>query len=172
MFYVVPAKGPVIYGHVLIVSKVHDVSLLCMEKSQKLAFVDIIEKIIGTPNFYTDFLFFEHGSYNDSKGGKTIDHTHVHLVPNFEKYANVIKNDYELKKEIDIEDIPNTKLRYPYLLMGTKKKVQIYDGNNVESQVIRIKIAEFNPMLIPYWQDDDNMEAVYKTIKMWEDVKF
>ncbi|WP_319479736.1 HIT family protein [uncultured Draconibacterium sp.] len=171
-FVVVPAKGPITEGHVLIVSKSHDLSLLCVKKEQKRIFVEVLNKIAGIENFYGDFLFFEHGSYNDSMGGKTIDHTHIHVIPNYSQYANVLDGTYLLKEKICISEIPNTCLHYPYLLIGTQKEIQIYEGADVKSQEIRIKIAENNPKVIPNWQDEENINVVKKTINMWKNVKF
>lgn len=171
-FIIIPAKGPLVAGHILIVSKKHDSSLLCVDFSQKLSFTSIVNTIINANDFYKDFLIFEHGSFRDDLGGKTIDHTHIHVLPNLNGYKKILENDYELKIKMQITNIPYTELHFPYLLIGDKEEVYVYDGKNVKSQIIRIKIAETNKYLIPYWQDFDNLSAVKETIKMWSNVEF
>ena len=171
-FRIIPAKGPIVQGHVLIVSKTHNTSLMSVDTLTKKSFIEIITKVIGRVPTYNNYLFFEHGSYNDEKGGKTIEHMHIHVLPNFNKYKNILEHSYKIEKKLKIIEIPNTSLYFAYLLMGDKKGVFIYNGISVESQIIRTKIATLNKKLIPYWQDYDNMPALLETLKMWKNVKF
>lgn len=171
-FYIVPAKGPLVSGHVLIVSKKHDLSLLCIDFAPKKSFKLLITEIISNMPAYNKFLIFEHGSYKNGTGGKTIDHTHIHVFPNFNIHKNILNSEYILEKTFLVADIPNTTLKFPYLLIGDAQEISIYNGVDVESQIIRIKIAETNSKFVPYWQDSENISAVNETIKIWKDVKF
>lgn len=171
-FYIIPAKGPLIPGHVLIVSKKHSTSLMSIDYLIKESFTYIITKIIDNIAAYKEFLFFEHGSYKDEKAGKTIDHTHIHVLPGYNKSKNILEESYNIERRIKVNDIPSTTLYCAYLLIGDKNGVLIYNGIGMESQIIRKKIAESNKKLVPYWQDYDNTNALEETIKMWKDVKF
>lgn len=168
-FIVLPTLGPLAKGQTMIASKKHELNLLSMDVNERSDFNSLIlyaETILGN-----NILFAEHGSFGDQTGGSCIEHTHVHVIPSFEKYFNILdtvlpifqdKNDQEkvyVTEQID----------FPYILtFNLKGGFRIYKAYNVHSQMIRKAICTAEGRRDWDWRQNNNVELIKKTIELWE----
>lgn len=117
-FYVVPAKGALVEGYVMIVPKEHVLSFAALssdklaEAMQVLADIqNILGKIYG-PNF----LVFEHGSGAEGKckHEKAIVHAHLHVIPFTLSLGGNLLSDFHLSP-LSLTDL-HQYAEVPYLL--------------------------------------------------------
>lgn len=118
-FYVVPAKGALVRGYVMIVPKEHHLSFAALPHEQLIESMQVLEdlknifrKIYGRD----DFLVFEHGSGKEGtcKHEKSIVHAHLHVIP----YSPLV--DKETMTKFHLTPLDLTKISeykdVPYLL--------------------------------------------------------
>jgi len=81
-FAVVPSMGQLSEGHLLILPKVHRLSLGHLTENERRELATVRERVYtaltmlsGTP------VWFEHGCVGESTGGCGIYHAHLHAVP-------------------------------------------------------------------------------------------
>lgn len=118
-FYVVPAKGALVRGYVMIVPKEHHLSFAALPHEQLVEGLQVLQdlqEIFGKIYHTQDFLVFEHGSGKEGacKHEKSIVHAHLHVMP----YASVMDADIMDKfqlKSVSIDQISQYK-DVPYLL--------------------------------------------------------
>jgi diadenosine tetraphosphate (Ap4A) HIT family hydrolase len=82
-FVVMPTIGPLVKGHLLIVTKKHYLSMGHLPESmyQELSDLSLEIRKVLTDRFYAP-VFFEHGPISQTKtGGACVDHAHMHAVP-------------------------------------------------------------------------------------------
>jgi len=117
-FYVVPAKGALVKGYVMIVPKEHHLSFAALpegELSEALQVLEDIKGLFGKVYNTTEFVVFEHGTGpNGSKHEKAIVHAHLHVLP----YTPVVTPETAIKfhlSPLDIDKISEFS-KVPYLL--------------------------------------------------------
>lgn len=118
-FYVVPAKGALVRGYVMIVPKSHYLSFAALPPEQLVEGMQVLtdlKKIFRKIYGAEEFLVFEHGSGKEGtcKHEKSIVHAHLHVMP----YSSVMDNETMAKfrlEPVNIEQISQYK-EVPYLL--------------------------------------------------------
>lgn len=173
--YVIPDVSPVCNGHYLIIPHEHCHSFSsCTEEtfhSLRKAILYILTEVYGT----TDVTIFEHGAVFEGTGGSSIDHAHMHILPQEPDLISLID-----KEHIYIEKIPFTKENFlslngkqPYILVGSKKfGVFIFTvDNRLPSQYLRKVSAEVLGSDIDYnWRkcfdEEESIERLKETLEM------
>jgi ATP adenylyltransferase len=86
-FVVLPSVGPLVPGHVMVVSKTHSYSLSSMG-ADAVSEYDALAARLRTAPFLRNGvpLEAEHGSTADDKAGACVIHTHVHWVPGMGRF--------------------------------------------------------------------------------------
>jgi len=116
-FYVVPAKGALVEGYVMIVPKGHYLSFAALSPELLMEAREVlkdIKSIFGTI-FGDQFVVFEHGTgAQGSKHEKSIVHAHLHVVPIHMTMESKTRNSYHLIP-IDMRNL-STYSKVPYLL--------------------------------------------------------
>ena len=107
-FYVLPSVGSLVDGYILIVSKRHVKSSVCLNKFEMNEYKYLISKYQNIfKNIYGKTpIIFEHGTYN-SYSASSVVHAHTHIVNiNFSDEKNILKkynffkiNDFDLIKK-------------------------------------------------------------------------
>lgn len=118
-FYVVPAKGALVEGYVMIVPKEHYLSFAALPKEQLVESMQVladVQQIFGKIYGSNRFLVFEHGSGKEGtcKHEKSIVHAHLHVMPYPPMMTKEILDRFQLEP-IEIEQISKYK-DVPYLL--------------------------------------------------------
>ena len=93
---VVPSLGPLVVGHLMLVSKVHKRSVL----SSSLPAIQDCDRLLGlcglrlTKLYSKGVVVFEHGAGNQERSGACIDHAHLHVLPGPERFVDVVLNEF------------------------------------------------------------------------------
>ena len=91
-YVVVPSLGPLVPGHVMIVSKEHQESLVAMGPAALDEYNDLAMKVRSGPLLHdSNVLEAEHGSTSGNKAGACVVHTHVHFIPKMGVHLSVFK---------------------------------------------------------------------------------
>ena len=169
-FIITPCIGPIVPGHIMIISKKHYQNLSCMD----LGCIEQIEGLLNIlfsdfSSIYKNAIIAEHGALNEErKSGACIIHTHLHVIPEakhsltaFEKILNRIKlNSLEEIQEINM----------PYILVIDSKRLNLFNADGTPSQTIRKivlaskgnfnnwdwrsqEINNYNDLTIEYWRE-------------------
>ena len=139
-FYVLPSVGSLVDGYILIVSKRHGKSSVCLNKFEMNEYKYLISKYQNIfKNIYGKIpIIFEHGTYN-SYSASSVVHAHTHIVNiNFSDEKNILKK-YNFFKINDFD-----------LIKKDRNYVKYINGENIYvsydfpliSQFMRILIAE------------------------------
>ncbi|MBC8484756.1 MAG: hypothetical protein H8D45_01785, partial [Bacteroidetes bacterium] len=171
-FCVLPSIGPLVEGHLLILTKEHYLSYAHIPQSKyrelkqvKYSTSKLLQRVYHSP------VFFEHGPMSEVlKGGTCCDHAHLHAVPvdieinikeELQKF-NFIPRDIK-----DLEELRDNKERLvPYLFFEDSQGEKIVcDAPMVETQFIRkllaVKIGSKNV----FWRYNLNIELVVAALR-------
>ena len=167
-FVLVPALGPLVEGHLMIVSKEHYPNLASMDEGlieECLSFISILSK------FYSqEVLFSEHGSYHDQTGGSCIEHTHIHVFPNLGHYFSLLDGILPVNKKSDLgfNSFNLKTLDFPYILTYNGiEEFRIYESYNAHSQMMRKAIANILGISEWDWKHNEKLELIEKSIENW-----
>ena len=168
-FLVTPSIGPLVRGHIMILSKEHHLSLASMPDEQIKECLDIAEKLAIIRK--EPLLFSEHGSFNSQMGGACIEHTHIHVIPNYSRFYHVLDNVLPVNKEFEaVQKLTHLKsVDFPYILNFTSDgKMRLYQAYNAYSQMMRRGIC--NALNRPDWDwsKNEKIDLIKETIKEWK----
>ncbi|MBS1660210.1 MAG: HIT domain-containing protein [Bacteroidetes bacterium] len=165
-FQLIPSIGPIDMGHFLIISKYHSSGLATMPKTDIasfFSFIGFIEGRLATD----DVLFFEHGSYEDQSAGSCVDHTHIHVLPNYSDCVSLLDGvdgiEYSKLEPSELHEID-----YPYIMtFNLAGDSRIYKAYNVHSQMMRKAICAKRQRTNWDWRADRNVSLVKEGIEFW-----
>ena len=152
-YVVMPAIGPLILGHVMIVSKIHFNNLASMGNAAIIEYDQLIEKIRKKiPLYKTKLLEIEHGATETDNAGACIVHAHIHLIPNYGEYEEIFIDTLNKITEIDkIQNIANVKKSY-ILVRGLSSNTKLYSATNLPSQFVRRVLFKLNDRIDWNWR--------------------
>lgn len=174
-FYVVPAKGAIVKGYLMIVPKEHVWSMAQLNQARREELLEVIEDIkkILKNIFHQEILIFEHGSGEEGKckHEKSIVHAHIHILP-----SNMIVSETQ-KKSVSLKKIEKSMLSIyqhePYLLYVNNED-QWYISSDPEVYISR---QYFRQLLAEYegisgelwnWRNYSFMEYIDDTVRSIE----
>ena len=119
-FYVVPSKGSLVAGYILIVSKQHllSVGTLTPELLDELILLKNKTKEKLSRIFPESVVVFEHGPYTQgTTTGCGVDHLHIHLAPLDQKIVTALHDKFDFKKVnmTDLSDAVQRNMSYLYV---------------------------------------------------------
>ena len=174
---VVPTIGPLVTGHILIVSRDHADSILATTKEEiiELEFV-LIECVTKLSRLYkSPCALFEHGTDSalPNLSGACIDHAHLHVLPCKEDFAAYVRGEFQnWLSDAPLHALHDRGLMGSYLLVGsTLEKPRFWFHKCSEptpSQCLRM----FGARLIGTkgswnWRDNPNGPDFIQTISDW-----
>jgi diadenosine tetraphosphate (Ap4A) HIT family hydrolase len=168
-FIILPTIGPLIEGQTIIASKNHFLNLLSMKPSELKDFTPLVEyakKILGN-----NILFAEHGSFEGQLGGSCIAHTHIHVLPTFEKYYSILDSIFPISNSISTLNglHLNEQIDFPYIFTFTLSgNFRLYKAYNAHSQMIRKAICTGENRSDWDWKSNYNVPLINKTIQLWQ----
>lgn len=166
-----PTIGAIVPGYVLIVSKIHRLSLMsCVrEEIVELDHIlkelrQILESIYGFP-----CIMFEHGSGSGSGNRPScINHCHLHVLPFKEDvYNSIDTGKFKIIKLESLDELcKEERQKYPYLLYQNHKgQFFIMYANTYVSQYFRQLIAISKGLPDKWdWRHNYFVENINKTI--------
>lgn len=168
-YLILPSIGPLVAGQTIIVSKQHQLNFFSMDISKRAALsmlIDYSSRVLGN-----NILFAEHGSLSEQSGGSCIDHTHIHVMPGFESYVDVLDNmlpvyleDFDLEMLHKIDEID-----FPYILTFTLSgRGRVYKAYNAHSQMIRQAICTKEKREDWDWKATQSNVIIEQTIDIWK----
>ena len=167
-FLIVPSKGSLCDGYLLILPKQHFISMNEMTNSQKDELLDLIKKYrIKFYNIYNKYpILFEHGSSKiQGSSASSVTHAHLHIVNhNFIDEKQII-NDLNMKKvSLDIFFKYQNQSYISYI--SPKEELYISYDFKPTSQQMRIYIANDLGLTNKYnWRTSNFKNNIKKTIE-------
>jgi len=169
--FVTPDLAPLVSGHLLVVSQKHYNSFsgapIEVKKALKKAMLYIYESL-----GYHDITWFEHGAVFPGKGGASIDHAHLHVLPYNFPVQKVVESDnkYFQKVEFSIEIFNSLANKQPYLWIGNGlDSSNIYFVNYLPSQYLRSIIMQLQGSDTYNWKnnfmEEESKEKYRETLK-------
>jgi diadenosine tetraphosphate (Ap4A) HIT family hydrolase len=166
-FIVVPSVGPVVPGHVMVVSKLHCHNLASMGSVAIQEYERLADRLRTAPLLRdADPLEAEHGSTGDDKAGACVIHTHVHWVPGMGQFLNEFKQRLSPRPENSLLQVGNNAGPYIFVRAGGMRAV--YDGQGLRSQTIRRILCELMDRDDTDWTQALRPDWVQETVKAWQ----
>ena len=170
-FVVLPALGPLMKGHVLVVSRDHAPSLASLGADAILEFERLVKKV---RRLYLqlggDLLEAEHGAVLAQSGGGCIVHAHVNLLPRAGQFYNILKG---VLPHLNVS-LPLTNLAsvvQPYILLKAADGMSVHDASAAQSQLIRrVLCRHFGRADDWDWAVFPRLDVVEQTIRFWKDI--
>ena len=170
-FIIVPSKGSVVVGYLLILPKTHITSINELTDLQKEELKSLIIKY--REKFYNQFqkypIIFEHGtSKQDSNSSSSITHAHLHIVNHNFKKENKIINQLGFEKVNENLFFKNMNRSYISYISPEFNFYITYDFEAV-SQQMRIYIAEDLNIKDKYnWKFSNFQNNISETISLFK----
>lgn len=166
-FSVLPCIGPLVKGHVMVVSKYHTDNLSKMGIERIKEYEYLKNRVQQSYELYnSNLLEAEHGAKQENNSGACIIHTHVHWIPNWGNKSNLFSN-LNLRNKIDkIENIYYEKV--PYIFSrGNSSIIRIYSAEDTPSQAIRRIITSEMGKKSWDWAVYPRYDLIKDTVNYW-----
>ncbi len=162
-FYVLPTIGSLVDGYILIVSKRHVNSSVCLNKYELNEYKNLISKYqnIFIKVYGKTPIVFEHGTY-DKNSASSVIHAHTHIVNINFKNEKEILDKYNF---FEIDDFSLIEKSRNYIKYISNDKIYItYDFPSV-SQFMRILVSNEIGIYDKYdWRSEKFLSNIISTI--------
>jgi diadenosine tetraphosphate (Ap4A) HIT family hydrolase len=163
-FIVIPSVGPLVRGHVLVVSKSHAESLASMGPEALREYDDLAAQLRNAPLLRdTDPLEAEHGSTGDEKAGACVVHTHVHWLPGMGRFLRDFQERLTVRSETVLSELNHT----PYIFVRSVHGHAILDARGLASQMIRRILCDLLDRDDCDWTQATRRDLVEETVGAW-----
>ena len=165
-FIVLPSLGPLVPGHVMVVSKSHCDSLASMGLEAVLEY-DCLAANLRTAPFLRDNdpLEAEHGSTADDKAGACVVHTHVHWLPGMGRFLGEFKRRLSLRPESNLLELAGG--AGPYLFARADGIQAFFSAQGLNSQTIRRILCDVLDRDDTDWMQAPRLDWVQETVDAW-----
>ncbi|MCQ9181272.1 hypothetical protein KMT30_19930 [Streptomyces sp. IBSBF 2953] len=164
-FVVVPALGPLVPGHALVVGRRHAGGLLTTARRVQTDYAELAALLRAHCALRgQDLLELEHGGATQGGRGPCIDHTHVHLLPGLSHCIGVL--DGRLPR-LDAPPRPTAAVERPYLWVRNATEARWYDATRAIGQEARRAIGRALQIDDWDWAVSPGWETVKETIGYW-----
>ncbi|MCX7049898.1 MAG: hypothetical protein NTX50_31000 [Candidatus Sumerlaeota bacterium] len=167
-FILLPAIGPLVKGHVMLVSRQHFASLRAMPSDCIVEYDKIINLLSNLREIGSNILEAEHGPNEECTGGACVAHTHINLFPGLGEYGNLLTDEYDI-----IGDCSNLlqikQVTEPYIYArGSDKKIFLYNSENAPPQAIRRAICSKIGNPDWNWVIAPQKQLISETVTFWK----
>jgi diadenosine tetraphosphate (Ap4A) HIT family hydrolase len=165
-FVVLPSLGPLVPGHVMVVSKAHYHSLASMGAEAVTEYESLAARLTKAP-FLADGhpLEAEHGSTPSDKAGACVIHTHVHWLPGMGRFWNEFADRLSLRAETSLLDFGCRDV--PYIFARARTQQGIFHAEGLRSQTIRRILCELMDRDDTDWMQAPRLNWVQETVDAW-----
>jgi diadenosine tetraphosphate (Ap4A) HIT family hydrolase len=165
-FIVLPSVGPLVVGHVMVVSKAHSASLASMGKDAIDEYESIAVRLKRAPLLRDgDPLEAEHGSTENNKAGACVIHTHVHWIPNMGPFWTAFEQRLRRRSEGCLLEVGAQ--GGPYIFARAAGGRGIFEAHGLRSQTIRGILCSLMEREDTDWTQALRMNWVEETVKAW-----
>jgi diadenosine tetraphosphate (Ap4A) HIT family hydrolase len=167
-FAVLPAIGPLVIGHAMIVSRQHFTSLAAMPLFAITEYDSLVRQLLKFPSVSGDLLEAEHGGTTGDSAGGCISHTHVNILPGLSNHSNIFDRQLPvLKSFTELTDIHE--LQYPYIMLRSNGgQGTAFLARGLPSQFIRLGLANALSLGRWDWRTSPEPEIIDQSIAFWE----
>jgi diadenosine tetraphosphate (Ap4A) HIT family hydrolase len=163
-FLIVPALGPLVVGHVLVISAIHTEGLRYLPAEMQQRYELLSGEIRAyCARFGDSVLEAEHGTSEGSIRGPCIRHTHIHILPGLGDVANVFDDRRDLAV---VNSIMSTYLG-PYIWIRNNVGERVYDASRAIGQEIRRTIGGNLAVDDWDWVVNPKPELIVRTKEYW-----
>ena len=162
-----PAVGPFVPGHIIIVSKRHLPNLAAMAETALAEFDRLVRMVAQGPLFRGQSLLeAEHGSTETDHGGACIVHTHVNLIPTAGRHVSMFEG------HLPLQTVPSglgalTTAQAPYIWLRSGDTMFVHEATGVPSQLIRRELWARNERDDWDWGVFPQNDLIRETVEQW-----
>lgn len=168
-YIVMPCIGPLVPGHLMVVSRGHFPSLGAMGTFAIAEYELLAKRLRAAAIFSTGALEAEHGGTTTDCGGACVLHTHIHWLPGLGGYDEAFEGVLPAATEAGSEIASITKLSVPYVsLRGTTGRLFVYVATELPSQVLRQLICSQLGRQDWDWRVSRRDDWISQTLAMWK----
>ena len=165
-FIVLPSIGPLIPGHVMVVSKHHCHSLASMGEDAIREYESLAADLRTAPLLRgASPLEAEHGSTVDDKAGACVIHTHVHWLPGMGQFWDEFNQRLSPRPERSFLELAKNPGSYIFARAGEKQA--IFQARGLPSQTIRRILCDVIDREDTDWRQALRPDWVEETVKAW-----
>jgi len=167
-FVVVPAVGPLLAGHLMIVSREHQPNLLALGLDALTEYEHVADQLRHHKLYMgSGALEAEHGAGEFDPGGTCITHVHVNFVPQLGRETDLF--DSKLRLMGTYSRLSEARvLQAPYILLrGDDGRARVFEAKGVPSQLIRRAICARLGRDDWDWAASPRPDVVDETLTLW-----
>ena len=166
-FVVLPSLGPLVPGHVMVVSKAHCASLAAMSEHAIDEYESLAARLRRAPFLReNDPLEAEHGSTADEKAGACVIHTHVHWLPGMGRFLEEFKQRLALRPEADLLEVGRN--GGPYIFARAGAAQAVFHARGLRSQTIRRILCDLMDRDDADWMQAPRLDWIEETVRAWQ----
>lgn len=167
-FVVLPSIGPLVPGHIMVVSREHYPNLASMGREAIREYEDLARHLSELPIYdRATVLEAESGSVHGESAGGCIIHTHIQWIPDFATHADIFDAVLRLvHRGSSLEDLISAP--QPYILVrAALSDLRVYSPEGLRSQAIRRALSarvgrdDWDWGAFPRWV------WIEETLRMW-----
>jgi len=168
-FVIIPALGPLVVGHALVVSAEHRIGVRYLPEDDQHDYKNVRVHMRNYCRGVGDtMLEAEHGARETSLRGPCIRHAHVHILPRMADASKLFRHNSACPpvKDDNVEAVDS------YIWLDDGRRATAYDASRVIGQEIRRTIGRY--MRIDVWDLAVNGKALlfYGTIAYWSEIGY
>lgn len=163
---VIPAVGPLVPGHVMVVSKAHHSSLASMGRSAIAEYDRLAARLRRLSVWGSGLpLESEHGSTEADKAGSCVVHCHIHWLPGMGQHLEFLSS--RLTRIRKTGTLYQLTANQPYIFLRAGTTHQIFGAKFVPSQVVRRLLCEVLNRDDTDWRSHHRLDVVSDTVETW-----
>ena len=165
-FVVIPSVGPFVSGHVMVVSKAHQSSLVAMGRDAVEEYDELADRLRDLPVWSGGTpLEAEHGSTETDKAGACVVHSHVHWIPGMGAHFDELSRRLSIRPEAALTRL--TLAHQPYIFLRAGPKQGIFEADGLPSQTIRRLLCDLLERDDLDWRQNRRLDWVTETVDRW-----
>jgi hypothetical protein len=166
-FIVIPALGPLVVGHVLIVTTAHTGGLRYLQDDTQRNYEQLsIELREYCARSGDTVLEAEHGANDRAIRGPCIRHTHVHVLPGLGNAAGM----FDSRRDLEKVDSSSYNRIDSYVWVNNGEREKVYDASRVIGQEIRQAVGQYLSIDDWDWAVNPKPELIALTIEYWRGI--
>lgn len=165
---IIPALGPLVVGHVLVISTDHSAGLQYLSEETQRDYRRLSARLRQYCARIGDtVLEAEHGARDDSVRGPCIRHTHVHILPGLGDAAEM----FDQRINLEGARRNNSSSVDSYLWINAGNRETIYDASRVIGQEIRQTVGEYLRIDDWDWAIAPKVALIGLTTEYWSRIR-
>lgn len=167
-FAVLPALGPLVPGHIMVVSHDHYPNLLSMPREALVEYERLAQWLRDrSPYQELGFLEAEHGSTSAELAGGCIVHTHVNWIPGAANFIRIFDDRFQTTDWNRLSELEAPTKGYILLRSSTNERRFFVPSEKLPSQLLRREIFAQRGRDDWDWAAFPRQDWTANTVEMW-----